>query len=338
MLYAVGQGALAVECRVNDAFVLKLLSRLCDFKTQCRILTERSFLKTLGGGCSAPVGINSVITETLNSSNNEYTLNAEGGVWSLDGQSEIVDKVSTEFLLKADFGKREIDEDLDDLDVSPNKRQKLSEEEMEKLKRSPEIIDESSCSTKGDKNASEIVNIHGRVFDVCPFSGQSRSSKNESQSNNGDGRRFDPLTLPIGQDFMGECPVLNIAEKISFGAASDGAGDSLGCPMVGKVVKSSNSTEKDIEKCPFLHKQNDEIVELIDYEANAKINPCSDKKSLVDNLDDVKLYCGFFCHELALRSTFDKCEALGVSLADKLIAAGALEIMKKAQDEIHSKC
>lgn len=330
---------MAVECRVNDTFVLKLLSRLCDFKTQCRILTERSFLKTLGGGCSAPVGINSVITETLDSSNNEYTLNAEGGVWSLDGQSEIVDKVSIEFLLKGDIVKKTIDEDeFDDLDVSPNKRQKLSHEETENLKRSPEVIDESSCSTKGEKNASEIVNIHGRVFDVCPFSGQSRTGKNETQNDKSDVRRFDPQTLPIGQDFMGDCPVLNTEQKISFDVASDGGGDGLICPMAGKIISSTIALKEDIEKCPFLHKQKDEVVELIDYEANAKKNPNPEKKSLVDNLEDVKLYCGFFCHDLSLRSTFDKCEELGVALADKLIAAGALEIMKIAQDEIHSKC
>lgn len=41
ILYAVGQGALAVECRANDTFVLNLLSKLCDLKTQCRILVER---------------------------------------------------------------------------------------------------------------------------------------------------------------------------------------------------------------------------------------------------------------------------------------------------------
>lgn len=48
MLYAVGQGALAVECRSNDTFILSMLSSLCHLKTQCKILTERSFLKTLG--------------------------------------------------------------------------------------------------------------------------------------------------------------------------------------------------------------------------------------------------------------------------------------------------
>jgi hydroxymethylbilane synthase len=44
LLYAVGQGALAVECRANDVYVLNLLSKLCDLKTQARILVERRYM------------------------------------------------------------------------------------------------------------------------------------------------------------------------------------------------------------------------------------------------------------------------------------------------------
>lgn len=49
MLYAVGQGALAVECRASDKYILEMLQTLVCHRTQCRILAERSFLKTLGG-------------------------------------------------------------------------------------------------------------------------------------------------------------------------------------------------------------------------------------------------------------------------------------------------
>lgn len=312
-----------MECRVNDTFVLSLLSRLCDFKTQCRILTERSFLKTLGGGCSAPVGINSVITDGLNSDDNEFKLKVNGGVWSLDGSSEIVDEASTEFLLKAEVSSiNTVDEDDDDQDVSPTKRSKLNSDEEEKLKKSPEIIDDSAGSYKGRKDASELVNIHGKMFEVCPYSGQSKTG---SQNDKKESRKFDPVALPIGQDFMGECPVLNLEQKVT---GVDGGGDSLRCPMTGKIVASANATANEIEKCPYL---------LIDYEENAKQNPKCEQLSLVDNIADVKLYCGFFCHNESLRSAFDKCEELGITLAKKLISVGALEIMKVAQDEIHSK-
>ena len=41
LLYAVGQGALAVECRSNDEYILNMLSSLCHLKSQCIILAER---------------------------------------------------------------------------------------------------------------------------------------------------------------------------------------------------------------------------------------------------------------------------------------------------------
>lgn len=48
MLYAVGQGALAVECRENDLERISLLGPLHD---PARTVDERSFLCKLGGGC-----------------------------------------------------------------------------------------------------------------------------------------------------------------------------------------------------------------------------------------------------------------------------------------------
>jgi hydroxymethylbilane synthase len=77
---------------------------------------------------------------------------------------------------------------------------------------------------------------------------------------------------------------------------------------------------------------------MIDYEANALKKPKVETKSLIEDVSECRLYCGFFCHKESLRPAFDKCEELGVELAQKLIKAGALEVMKVAQDEIHSKC
>lgn len=226
-------------------------------------------------------------------------------------------------MLKTEFTSvKQVDEEDDDVDVSPTKRSKLNSDDDEKLKKSPEVFDDSAGSYKSHKDATELVNIHGKMFDVCPYSGQSR---NQSQ-NDKDGRKFDPVALPIGQDFMGECPVLSLEQKVT---GVDGGGDSLRCPMTGKTtVVSANTTADNMEKCPYL---------MIDYEEIAKQNPKCEQKSLVDNITDVKLFCGFFCHDETLRSAFDKCEELGITLAKKLISAGALEIMKEAQDEIHSK-
>ena len=55
ILPAPGQGALAIQCRSDDAGMLQLLKPIHDPAT-CRAVTaERAFLAALGGGCSAPV-------------------------------------------------------------------------------------------------------------------------------------------------------------------------------------------------------------------------------------------------------------------------------------------
>lgn len=58
-LHAPGQGALGLEIRHSDARILKLLSPLNHFPTAVTCSAERSFLKELNGGCSAPVGVES---------------------------------------------------------------------------------------------------------------------------------------------------------------------------------------------------------------------------------------------------------------------------------------
>lgn len=56
MLPAPGQGALAVQCRADDAAVLAVLAVLHDPITAGAVHAERQLLLELGGGCSAPVG------------------------------------------------------------------------------------------------------------------------------------------------------------------------------------------------------------------------------------------------------------------------------------------
>jgi hydroxymethylbilane synthase len=56
MLPQVGQGALALECREDDASTAEVLSSLDDPESRRRLLAERSVLATLGASCAAPVG------------------------------------------------------------------------------------------------------------------------------------------------------------------------------------------------------------------------------------------------------------------------------------------
>ncbi|TDF97619.1 hydroxymethylbilane synthase [Paenibacillus piri] len=53
---AVGQGALCIECRGGDGFVLDLLKHYNDAPTALAVAAERSFLGKLNGGCQVPIG------------------------------------------------------------------------------------------------------------------------------------------------------------------------------------------------------------------------------------------------------------------------------------------
>jgi hydroxymethylbilane synthase len=57
MLPAVGQGALGIECRAEDAATRQLLGKLEDQPTRQSVDAERAFLRALGGGCQMPVGV-----------------------------------------------------------------------------------------------------------------------------------------------------------------------------------------------------------------------------------------------------------------------------------------
>ncbi|WP_282941256.1 hydroxymethylbilane synthase [Paenibacillus sp. RC67] len=55
-LPAVGQGALCIECRSDDEFVLGLLKHYNHEPTALAVAAERSFLAKLNGGCQVPIG------------------------------------------------------------------------------------------------------------------------------------------------------------------------------------------------------------------------------------------------------------------------------------------
>jgi hydroxymethylbilane synthase len=66
MLPAVGQGALGLECRSDDAAARQLLALLDSWPTHQAVLAERAFLRTLGGGCLVPIGaVTTIDADTL---------------------------------------------------------------------------------------------------------------------------------------------------------------------------------------------------------------------------------------------------------------------------------
>ncbi len=78
MLPQVGQGAMAIQCRVRDDVATEAARSIDDNASHRCLDAERAFLGELGGGCELPVGALAVI-----GSNGEVEL--EGLVASLDG-------------------------------------------------------------------------------------------------------------------------------------------------------------------------------------------------------------------------------------------------------------
>lgn len=83
--HAVSQGALGIECRRDDVFMIRMLNELNHEETLLRCIAERTFLATLEGGCSAPIGVYSRITES-------NTIQLEGLVIDLNGENKIQEK------------------------------------------------------------------------------------------------------------------------------------------------------------------------------------------------------------------------------------------------------
>jgi hydroxymethylbilane synthase len=54
-LPAIGQGALAIECRDTDMELIELLAKINDSYTQQTVLAERTFLYLMNGSCQVPI-------------------------------------------------------------------------------------------------------------------------------------------------------------------------------------------------------------------------------------------------------------------------------------------
>lgn len=61
MLPAVGQGAVAIETRSDNEFAVEATRKLDHFQTRLACLSERSFLRSLGGGCQFPIAAHAIV-------------------------------------------------------------------------------------------------------------------------------------------------------------------------------------------------------------------------------------------------------------------------------------
>jgi len=97
VLPAVGQGALGLECREDNAPLLSALAFLDDADSHAAVLAERALLHTLRGGCLAPIGALARVNQP-----GRLTMNA--AVLSLDGQQRIALTAEADISSAANLG------------------------------------------------------------------------------------------------------------------------------------------------------------------------------------------------------------------------------------------
>ena len=85
MVPAVGQGALGIEIKEDNRFADDIIQSIHEEKTFLAVSAERSFLRTLEGGCQVPIGAYAVIK-----SNGLYLT---GMVGSVDGKIQFKRKI-----------------------------------------------------------------------------------------------------------------------------------------------------------------------------------------------------------------------------------------------------
>ena len=82
MVPAPAQGAMLVVAMENDDFVLDAVAQLNDIETEICTHIERQFLRTLEGGCTAPIGALATYNEE------DDTIAFKGNLLSIDGKQK----------------------------------------------------------------------------------------------------------------------------------------------------------------------------------------------------------------------------------------------------------
>uniref|UniRef100_A0AAQ6A0V5 hydroxymethylbilane synthase n=1 Tax=Amphiprion ocellaris TaxID=80972 RepID=A0AAQ6A0V5_AMPOC len=123
-MYAVGQGALAVEVRARDVDILEMVSVLHDPDTVLRCIAERAFLRHLEGGCSVPVAVHTQVKDSQ--------LYLTGAVYSLDGSDSLKETMQTSITAN-DKSSEEVDERVQRVGVTASKVPGEAQDRAERL-------------------------------------------------------------------------------------------------------------------------------------------------------------------------------------------------------------
>lgn len=83
---AIGQGALGLECRLDDSATIQALAFLDHPDTAAAVTAERALLKRCEGGCQVPIAAYGTVSSA--------TLNLIGFIASVDGKETVRDSIS----------------------------------------------------------------------------------------------------------------------------------------------------------------------------------------------------------------------------------------------------
>ncbi|KAH8303597.1 hypothetical protein KR018_005620 [Drosophila ironensis] len=289
LLYAVGQGALAVECRANDEHILAMLQKLMCLNTTCRILAERSFLKTLGGGCSAPVAVWSNLKgEPLNGNCQDVGLSLTGAVWSLDGAIEIRNHLAcalSEAKAETEQRKRGAQESAEQLKEETNSSSCDSPPASKRAKNGNASSDSDSTTSSPRQQGSPIVicedvaaceALSGYTVEEltdlasqCPVLGGTATAAPAPEVGGGDADtsnanappRQCPLRLVGGQEVMGQCPVTHNQPRpagkcpVAHAASGDASGTNNGAAAAAHCPLQMPVGQDFMGECPYVNKE-----------------------------------------------------------------------------------
>jgi len=161
-MHAVSQGALGIECRRNDRLVIEMVNALNHEETLLRIIAERTFLATLEGGCSAPVGVISSVDES--------SIFLEGCVLDQDGTKRLQDKFELKFegslhpsdcpVLSMMKKKSVKSQDLNEKEQDPsNGKRKLSDDESDEKNSTKKFIKNEESAVENNPHYSFIMDL-----------------------------------------------------------------------------------------------------------------------------------------------------------------------------------
>lgn len=140
--YAVGQGAIGIECRQDDQFILELLQPIIHFQTTFEIIAERSIMRKLRAGCSVPLGVRSIWQKP------GEILSLECVVLSKDGSKTV--KASDNLNLLED--RIEINSDNAYVEETTNIM-------LSKTARQSDVENMLKCSNLGNRIAAKLIDL-----------------------------------------------------------------------------------------------------------------------------------------------------------------------------------